>query len=280
MGYRGELCQWEDRCDPMIPLPRHEVLPPLCPLPLGSERAAHYHRRASRPPKAACYTMAATCAHQFTASAAQCGHDRGDTEPSHVSCSRRISRGRLRRGDKQQLNRKRALLHASPNDTPSTAPNCSVHTLRRRHCAPSAIRAYETPAALCCESCSTTKGWRRFSFGGRGGPWSPGSFGLRGLAMPRTSAPLRAMQCAPLCAEGGGSEQDERSVLRWRWEARHADRGAVARRGAEAGDGASRTANAIGPLAQAPARRDGSALNSSRAPSAASSVFPPYVTRV
>ena len=28
MGYRGELCQWEDRCDPMIPFPRHEVLPP------------------------------------------------------------------------------------------------------------------------------------------------------------------------------------------------------------------------------------------------------------
>ena len=101
MGYRGELCQWEDRCDPMIPLPRHEVLPPLCPLPLGSERAAHYHRRASRPPRAACYTMAATCAHQFTASAAQCGHDRGDTEPSQVSCSRRIARGRFRRGDKQ-----------------------------------------------------------------------------------------------------------------------------------------------------------------------------------
>ena len=66
---------------------------------------------------------------------------------------------------------------------------------------------------LCCESCSTTKGWRRFRFGGRRGPWSPGSFGLRGVAMPRTSAPLRAMQCAPLCAEGGGSEQDERSVL-------------------------------------------------------------------
>ena len=100
MGYRGELCQWEDRCDPMIPFPRHAVLPPLCPLPLGSERAAHYHRRASRPPRAACYTMAATCAHQFTASAAQCGHDRGDTEPSQVSCSRRISRGRFRRGDK------------------------------------------------------------------------------------------------------------------------------------------------------------------------------------
>ena len=69
-------------------------------------------------------------------------------------------------------------------------------------------------------------------------------------AHQRSSAPLRAMQCAPLCAEGGGSEQDERSVLRWRWEARHADRGAVARRGAQAGDGASRTANAIGPLAR------------------------------
>ena len=32
-------------------------------------------------------------------------------------------------------------------------------------------------------------------------------------AHQRSSAPLRAMQCAPLCAEGGGSEQDERSVL-------------------------------------------------------------------
>ena len=29
MGYRGELCQWEDRCDPVIPFPRHEVLPPV-----------------------------------------------------------------------------------------------------------------------------------------------------------------------------------------------------------------------------------------------------------
>ena len=103
---------------------------------------------------------------------------------------------------------------------------------------------------LCCEGCSTTKGWRRFRFGGRRGPWSPGSFGLRGVAMPRTSAPLRAMQCARLCAEAGGSEQDASSVLSWRWEARHADRGAVARRGAQAGDGASRTANAIAPLAR------------------------------
>ena len=154
-----------------------------------------------------------------------------------------------------QIGQNARALHA-PQTTPlSTAPNCSVHTSAPsgRHCAPSAIRAYETPAALCCESCSTTKGWRRFRFGGRRGPWSPGSFGLRGwpsAAMPRTRAPPRAMQCAPLRAEGGGSEQDERSVLRWRWEARHADRGAVARGGAQAGDGASRTANAIGPLAR------------------------------
>ena len=248
MGYRGELCQWEDRCDPTIPLPRHEVLPPLCPLPLGSERAAHYHRRASRPPRAACYTMAATCAHQFTASAAQCGHDRGDTEPSQVSCSRRIARGRFRRGYKKlKLGRsstrpKRQAIHGTELVGAHFGAVRSALRAKRHtslYAPPCAARAAPRP-----------KGSRRFRFGGRRGPWSPGSFGLRGVAMPRTSAPLRAMQCAPLCAEGGGSEQDERSVLRWRWEARHADRGAVARRGAQAGDGASRTANAIGPLAR------------------------------
>ena len=70
------------------------------------------------------------------------------------------------------------------------------------------------------------------------------------VAMPRTGAPSRAMQCVPVCADTGRGRRDERSLLHWRWEARHADRGAVARRGAQAGDGASRTANAIGPLAR------------------------------
>ena len=104
-----------------------------------------------------------------------------------------------------------------PKRQPITAPNCSVHTSAPSGRGTARQAPYEPTVRdtrpLCCEGRSRTKGWRRFRFGGRRGPWSPGSFGLRGVAMPRTSAPLRAMQCAPLCAEGGGSEQDESSVL-------------------------------------------------------------------
>ena len=192
--------------------------------------------------------MAATCAHQFTASAAQCGHDRGDTEPSQVSCSRRIARGRFRRGDKK-LKLKRALLHAAQTtrDPRHRTGRC---TLRRRPVGTARQAPYEPtrhPPPCAARAAPRPKGGAGSASAVVEGLGAQAR--LASVGWPCRAPAHRQGQCSVRpCAEGGGSEQDERSVLRWRWEARHADRGAVALRGAQAGDGASRTANAIGPL--------------------------------
>ena len=184
---------------------------------------------------------------------------------------------------KSSQNVKRAVLHASPNDNPSRHRTARC-TLRRRPV--EALRAkrhtslqYETPAPCAARAAPEPKG------GAGSGSAVVEGLGaqarLASVGWPCRAPAHRQGQCSvrPCVSRGEAASRTKAQYCPALGSPSYRPRSSSpprspSRRRCEPHRKCNRSPR------QAPARRDGSALNSSRAPSAASSVFPPYVTRV